>query len=310
MMSANKSSNPEDKNLTSRTHQNSAKRLLKPVGLVIGTALLVGAIAFVAGKEDVLNNALNAIVNPSWPNLLLLIFCVFANIALTGLMFSVLISRYGKVGLLQMQALIAAATLLNFLPLRPGLFGRLAYHKTNNNIPVRHTALTIIQAIGISLGIGIYLMLSLLLCTKTDLPLWVGLGGPLPFFIVASFTSRLRIWALAGLIRYVEVFVWAARYYAAFALIDYSIHIEEALAFACISMIATLVPFFSNGLGIREWAIGLAAPLLTAYQLEHGLTAELVNRTGEIAVVLIAGFIGIICLMRLQKKKTNSQLDP
>ncbi len=71
-------------------------------------------------------------------------------------------------------------------------------------------------------------------------------------------------------------------------------------------MIATLVPFFSNGLGIREWAIGLAAPLLTAYQLEHGLTAELVNRTGEIAVVLIAGFIGIAWLMRLQKKKAGS----
>lgn len=305
-MSANNPSKSDDNSLAGSDNQNPAKRLLKPIGLVIGAALLVAAIVFVAGKEDVISNALNAIARPSLPNLLLLIFCVIANIALTGLMFSVLISRYGKVGLWQMQALIAAATLLNFLPLRPGLLGRLAYHKANNNIPVRHTALTIVQAIGISLGIGIYLMLTLVFCTKTNLPLWVGLAGPLPFFIVASLTNRFRIWALAGFIRYVEVFVWAARYYAAFALIDYSIHMEEALAFACISMIATLVPFFSNGLGIREWAIGFAAPLLTAYQLEHGLTAELVNRTGEVAVVLIAGFIGIAGLMQLQKKKAGS----
>jgi len=298
-------SNPDDNDIAGSAQQNSAKRLLKLVGLVIGAALLVAAIVFVTGKQDVFSNALSAIIKPSLPILLLLIFCVLANIVLSGLMFSVLISRYGKVGLLQMQALIAAATLLNFLPLRPGLLGRLAYHKANNNIPVRHTALTIIQAIGISLGIGIYLMLTLVLCTRINLPLWVGLAGPLPFFIVASFTDRFRIWALAGFIRYVEVFVWAARYYAAFALIDYPIHLEEALAFACISMIATLVPFFSNGLGIREWAIGLAAPLLTAYQLEHGLTAELVNRTGEIAVVLIAGFMGIAWLMRLQKKKAG-----
>ncbi len=305
-MSEHNSSNPQEKDIAGRSHQNSAKRLLKLIGLCLGAILLVAAIVFVVGKEDVLKNALAAIVKPSLPNLLLLIGCVFTNIALTGLMFSVLISRYGKVGLWQMQALIAAATLLNFLPLRPGLLGRLAYHKANNNIPVSQTALTIVQAIAISLGIGAYLMIALLLCTNTNLPLWVGLGSPLPFFIAASFTSRMRIWALAGIIRYVEVFVWAARYYAAFALIGYSIGIEEALAFACISMVATLVPFFSNGLGLREWAIGLAAPLLTAYQLEHGLTAELVNRSGEIVVVLITGLIGIAWLMHLQKNKASS----
>ena len=67
-------------------------------------------------------------------------------------------------------------------------------------------------------------------------------------------------------------------------------------------MIVTLVPFFSNGLGLREWAIGLAAPLLTVYQLEHGITAELVNRAGELIVVLIAGLVGIAYLTHLRRK--------
>ena len=105
-MSVSNLSNPDDNDIAGSAQQNSAKRLLKLVGLVIGSALLVAAIVFVAGKEDVFSNALAAIVNPSLPILLLLIFCVLANIVLSGLMFSVLISRYGKVGLLQMQALI------------------------------------------------------------------------------------------------------------------------------------------------------------------------------------------------------------
>ena len=240
---------------------------------------------------------------PSSPLLVLLLACVLGNLVLTALMFSALMSRYGKVRLIEMQALIAAATLLNFLPLRPGLFGRIAYHKTVNEIRPVDTAKTIGQAIALSVAVAVCLTLCLVMVVQFQLTLWMVLAVPLALLACGSLVGSIRLWALAGLIRYVEVFVWAARYYAAFALIDYSISIESALAFACISMIATLVPFFSNGLGLREWAIGLAAPLLTvAYQLEHGLTAELVNRAGELVVVLITGLIGIAFLTHLRRK--------
>ncbi len=240
---------------------------------------------------------------PSLPLLVLLIVCVLGNIALTALMFSVLMSRYGKVRLIEMQALIAAATLLNFLPLRPGLFGRIAYHKTINDIPPVDTAKTIGQAIALSVGVAGCLALCLVLAAQFQLTIWIVLALPFALLALSTLVGSIRVWALAGLIRYVEVFLWAGRYYAAFALIDYTISIEAAMAFACISMIATLVPFFSNGLGLREWAIGLAAPLLTvAYQLEHGITAELVNRAGELIVVLIAGLAGIAYLTHLRRK--------
>ncbi len=72
---------------------------------------------------------------PAASHLGLLLGSVLANLLLTGLLFTVLISRYGNVGRVEMQALIATATLLNFLPLRPGLFGRIAYHRTFNAIP-------------------------------------------------------------------------------------------------------------------------------------------------------------------------------
>ena len=63
-------------------------------------------------------------------------------------------------------------------------------------------------------------------------------------------------------------------------------------------MIATMVPFVSNGIGLREWSIGLLAPLLADVTLERGLAAELVQRAAEIAVILPSGFLGTWWLWR------------
>ncbi len=303
MSAAHASLTPHNRRPLAPTSGSRGRSWLRRLGLLLGAALLVGAIVFVARQHDVLARAFSAIRQPSAPHLFLLLGCVIGNVVLTGLMFSVLMSRYGKVRLVEMQALIGAATLLNFLPLRPGLFGRIAYHKTVNDIPPVDTAKTIGQAIALSLAVAGCLAGCLVVAAQFHLTLWVVLALPFAFLAFGTLVGSIRVWALAGLIRYVEVFIWAARYYAAFALIDYTISIEAALAFACISMIATLVPFLSNGLGLREWAIGLAAPLLTvAYQLEHGITAELVNRAGELIVVLIAGLVGIAWLSHLRRK--------
>ena len=302
MSAAHASSTPNDRRPLLPASGLTERSWLRRLGLSLGAVLLVAAIILVARQHDVLARAFSAIRQPSAPHLLLLFACVLGNVVLTALMFSVLMSRYGKVRLIEMQALIGAATLLNFLPLRPGLFGRIAYHKTINHIPAADTAKTIGQAIALSLAVAGCLALCLVLSVQFHLTLWVLLALPFALLAFSTLVGSIRLWALAGLIRYVEVFVWAARYYAAFALIDYTISIEAALAFACLSMIATLVPFFSNGLGLREWAIGLAAPLLTMYQLEHGITAELVNRSGELIVVLIAGLVSIAWLTHLRRK--------
>ncbi len=302
MSAAHASSTPNDRRPLIPAPGSPGRIWLRRLGLLLGAVLLVAAIILIARQHDVLARAFSAIRQPSAPHLFLLFACVVGNVVLTALMFSVLMSRYGKVRLIEMQALIGAATLLNFLPLRPGLFGRIAYHKTINHIPAVDTAKTIGQAIALSLAVAGCLALCLLIAAQSHIALRILLGVPLLLLAIGGLVRSIRLWALAGLIRYVEVLIWAARYYAAFALIDYTISIEAALAFACLSMIATLVPFFSNGLGLREWAIGFAAPLLTTYQLEHGITAELVNRAGELIVVLIAGLVGIAWLAHLRRK--------
>ena len=85
-------------------------------GFVLGVVLLVAAIVAVARRYSEVQVALSAIRAPSWPHVAALLGVVIANLVLTGFFFTVLMRRFGRVGLLEMQAVMGAATLLNYLP--------------------------------------------------------------------------------------------------------------------------------------------------------------------------------------------------
>ncbi|MHC4416515.1 MAG: hypothetical protein ACYS0G_14680 [Planctomycetota bacterium] len=278
-----------------RTAESAAsrRRWLQMVGIIVGFALLAAAVVVVARQHETIGQALNAIRRPAAGQVCLLLGSVFANVALTGLFFSVLISRYGKVGILEMQALMAAATLMNFLPLRPGLFGRIAYHRASNAIPAAASVRAIVQAALMSVLVAGYLAAALVVSDRLAVPLWLAVALPFPLLAAGTVPRSGRTWCAAGLIRYVEVMIWSLRYHAAFSLIGAPIGADRALAFACFSLVAMLVPFVGNGLGVREWAIGLAAPRLTPYVLELGLAADLVNRAAELVVIPILGLAGV-----------------
>ena len=286
----------------SRRERGGPRPLRRWVGVLIGAALLGAALVVVARQHEMLGPAWEAIRRPAPAYVLVLVGGVCANVVLTGLLYSVLISRYGRVGLLEMQALIAAATLLNFLPLRPGLFGRIAYHKASNAIPAVASLKTVAQAVLLSLAVAGYVAIALVVAARCGPPLRVLVGLPVVLLAVAALLRPVRLWAVAALVRYLEVIVWSLRYHAAFALVGSPIGAESALAFACLSLIAMLVPVVGNGLGVREWVIGMAAPLLTPYVLELGLGADLVNRAAELVVVLVLGLAGMGWLW---KKKSD-----
>jgi hypothetical protein len=275
---------------------SGSRRWLRWAGLALGVCLLAAAVVTVARQHETIASALDAVRRPTVGMVLLLVASVAANVVLAGLTISVLMSRYGRVGLLEMQALIASAALLNFLPMRPGLFGRIAYHKTCNGIRAVDSVKTVFQAAGLSMAVAAYMVLALLVAGRLGVPLWVPVVLPFPLLIVASAFRKPRVWVVAGLIRCLEILVWALRYHAAFALLGSPLDANGALAFACLGSMAMLVPFVGNGLGLREWGIGLAAPLLTPYALELGLAAELVNRAAELVVILAIGLGGIAWL--------------
>ena len=144
---------------------------------------------------------------------------------------------------------------------------------------------------------------------RASIPLWVVVGAPLPVLAAATAIRSSRIVAAAAFIRYIEVLLLAVRYRAAFALIGAPIDPAMALAIACVSLVVTMIPLSSNGLGLREWAVGLASPLVTPYVLEVGMTAELVNRAAEAVVIVVIG-LGAFAWLAWRRRSTVVTRSP
>jgi hypothetical protein len=262
---------------------------------MIGLTLLAAAIVVVARQHTDIRAALHHVADqPAGErakHIAVMLGSVLGNIALTAVMFRLLLSRFGRIGSGEMQAVIASATLINYLPLRPGFIGRVAYHKAMNGIAVRESIKTIVQAAILSALAALYLTAIVLICREHAISPWYFAAAPLPLLGVlgALSPSAARLLAWAGAVRLLDVLVTALRYHAAFALIGSPIDWDSAMAFACISVLATMVPLVSNGLGLREWAIGMFVPVVASYQMELGLTADLLNRAAELVMVTAAG---------------------
>lgn len=262
---------------------------------ILGAALLAAAVAAAWTRQDALAEAWSAVRSPDPRRVALLLAAIAANVLCTGAMFLVLVRRYGRVGAVEMQALMAGATLLNYLPLRPGLIGRAAYHRRVHGIAISDVAKTVIQALAISAATAVFFALCVALAIRGG----VSVAGPVVvvgvLLLVASaaLPRPARPFALAAAIRYVEILLWAVRYDLAFDLVGAPIAFDRALGFACVGVVATMVPIVSNGLGLREWAIGLVAPLLAGADLGVGIAAELLARAAELLVVAPAGLLGL-----------------
>lgn len=215
-----------------------------------------------------------------------------------------------RVGLLEMTALITAGNLANYLPLRPGMVARLAYHRAVNNIPIVESAkiLGTVVAAGL-VAAALFLAASMTAARAAGgsnpwlpvailaLPPSIGLLGSIYFRAGNSIhATTLSRWWLVLTIRYVDFGVWAVRYALAFWAVGVPLTPAQAAIYAVIANAAMLIPIAGNGLGIREWVIGLAGPLLPAAILatdsvNRGISADLLNRVSDIAMSILTGAI-------------------
>jgi hypothetical protein len=62
-----------------------------------------------------------------------------------------------------------------------------------------------------------------------------------------------------------------------------------AVGVAVVAAVANLTPVIGNGLGVREWAVGLAAPLLGGYETDAGLAAQLTGRAVDAVMAIALG---------------------
>jgi len=270
--------------------------------------LLIAAGAVIARHQGTFVGAVRAAAgSPLWLICLCLLLPLMNWISVS-MSFWVMTRRYGPVGPGEMSALIGGAWLLNYLPLRPGLIGRLAYHRSVNEIPLKHSVLVIaINSASTGVCALVMITIAILLPGGSRWPVWAAAlaAPPLAMGLVAAGLAprgghAWRYWANMVL-RYIDLLAWVARYAAVFALIGRPISLPLAVAAATASQLAMLVPIVGNGLGLREWAIGLtigaapaAARILGAGEIStadtpSALTADLINRAAELAVAIPVG---------------------
>ena len=270
----------------------------RSIGVVVGLVLLGAAVVVLVRSRETIAAALAALGSASPAAVALLLASMLASVFLTGCVFWILTSRFGRVPFVEMQALMASTTLANYLPLRPGLFGRVLYHRARHQVRARDSLRTIVEAMAMSVVSLLLLVPAVAGGKAIGAPLALSIAVPGLLGGLLALAPTMRPLAAAWLLRYLETVLTAFRYHLAFGLVGTPIPAEASVAIACVSMAATLVPFVSNGIGLREWAIGLLAPVLAGYSLEQGIAAELVNRAAEVAVVVPTGLLGTVWLLR------------
>ncbi len=268
----------------------SARRRWRRIGTAAGLVLLGAAVIVLWRRGHEIPGALAALRQPSPTALAVLFGSIVASTLLSAVVLRVLIARYGRVGFVEMTELVCSSTLGNFVPLQPGLAGRVAYHHLVNRIPVRRTVLSLAEA-SLASAVSVGLLLAALWAQQRGeggWPWWTTmLAGLVGVPLLALPALRPFAWAL--LARWTELLLWGARSWACFALVGEPIEPRAALAFGCVAVSANLVPFIGNGLGIREWAVGLLATPLAGIPFQAGLAAELVGRAAELLFFVPAG---------------------
>ncbi|MGH7243982.1 MAG: hypothetical protein ACREJD_11230 [Phycisphaerales bacterium] len=300
-------------NGASSVKRSSARSAVRLILFVVGAGLFALAIyAAWAGSSDGVRAFSRAAEHPG--GLAALVLLPLVCLTLASMSFWVLTLRFGKVSCGEMLALLGGAWLLNFLPLKPGVAGRVAYHKTVNGIDYRWSLVVVIQSIVIGLCcFGLQVALASIAAER----LWseevkaTFIASPLAISLIGLAAPRRGVmthwWRYCGAFafRYADSLVWALRYWLLFWIAGRPQGLSTTAAIAGISQSASLVPFAGNGLGVREWMVGLAARSLpewygkdTSMPVLDGVSVELLNRACEVVVAVPVGLLSLWWLFR------------
>ncbi|MDA0214769.1 MAG: hypothetical protein O2875_05330 [Planctomycetota bacterium] len=276
---------------------SQSKKVLRTVGFVVGLALLGAAIAAIVRSAPTLDQLRAVIARPDGWLIAWAVAATIGNLVGASGMFYALVGPFGRITFLEMGKLIAASSVLNYLPMRPGLVGRVVHQEVVNAIPMRRSVLSIVEAAVICAVTVLWLALAVAMIRFTSaravgamiaaLPIFCGLAFLIPEHLLWRRFLQAIFW------RWIDLLSWAVRYAVVFAMLGVELSPESAATAACISAAANMIPFLGNGLGVREWAIGLAGPVLATWTTDIGLAAELINRCLDLVVVVPLG-IGVM----------------
>lgn len=282
------------------------------VGFAFGVALLGGAIWLIMHRDPGALHDLFARLReaPWWVGVLIVVGPVINWVFVSSCLW-MLLRRHGPLGWGEMNAVVGSAWLLNHLPMRPGLIGRVGYHKLVNGIRVRDAIESTAWSLGLAAVAGL-MGLTLAFAMPSDAGLAQAvfiLTVPVGVLAVLAGASAALgranpAWLLGSLAaRYADLATWAARYAVVFWVMGLEISPVQIIVVTGVSQVAQLVPIAGGGLGLREWLVAIAAgwfvdPAAAADQagitnaFDSALGADLVNRAAETLVVIPVGLIG------------------
>ncbi len=289
----------------------------RAVGFVISVSLFALALAAVGvRREDVAQAMAHASSAPPWLIAALAILPA-VNLALIATSLWFIMTRYGRVGLVEMNQLIFTAWLLNFLPMKPGLMGRVAYHKRFNNIRVRDSARALVESMALSaISIGALLAVAVGVRGMTSTGLVIAATtAPAGLMILAALVAMTR-WAPAArliaalALRYLDILVWVARYVLCFQILGADLALSDVVLITTASQLAQLVPFAGNGLGVREWAVGVVGKA-SGLTIPVALSADLINRAAELVLAVPLSFAAMWAVtLRVRRHRRGRESVP
>ena len=167
-----------------------------------------------------------------------------------------------------------------------------------------------------TIGLIVLLGIAVALWGQTDWRVWVAACcSPILMLAGLSLLGRIRggtdlvLMPVVLIIRYLDALIWAGRYAVVFAIIGHPIGMAEAIVLATTSGIVQSIPLAGNGLGMREWAIGLTLAVLPSATVHSGvdptgLVGDLVNRGLEVITAVPIGLLSIVWITRITRGRT------
>lgn len=295
-----------------------ARRVVRWIGFVVGLALVVAAGWAVRTQQGSLTEILIPVREGRWWLIALAVGLPILNWIITSAIFYVLMLPATREkgapgpGFGDMTLLIGSAWLLNYLPLSPGMVGRVAYHKAVHRIPVSFSVGALAAALAIAMLVVGGLLAIIFIAGDRSAPTYAWLlSAPAPALLAIAALSRPLVpglwhYLVAAALRWIDTLVWMGRYAVMFALLGHEVSLPQAAAIAAASQAAMQVPLVGNGLGVREWAVGLVGPVLPTWMNATsgglsrglGLSADLLNRGFELAAALPVGLVCSVLLGR------------
>jgi hypothetical protein len=297
-----------------------SRRTRRLVGFAVGVVLLLAAAWVLYSQRGAVERAWESARHARWWLVALALTLPLGNWLLISASFWTMMRRHGRIGYAEMSQCIGAAWLLNYLPLRAGMVGRIAYHRAVNGIAVRDSLSVMLWNMGIG-AVAVFAVIGIVIgpgLPPQDPRLAYALAAGLlvPAFGRFVLAPRGMAWvADVLLLRYLDMLVWVARYVVVFAIVGEPISLGGAVAVAAACQAALLVPFIGNGLGVREWVVGLTASALPAALVADsgdlstatGLLADVVNRAAEIAAAIAVGQVSLWALSRRMSRLKRAE---